>query len=153
MRDRGLIFNFAYTLFSAVCVLLCFIPYATFSDREQTRYTIMSSNLGTGLTIAGLFALGVIFSYFKRKKVVILISGIGLALYGFYSLSVVSTLETRMKSAVKAIQALENLSAMLGEKAVKVTYTITPVYTIFAVCAIIAGGLAAITFITTDDEY
>lgn len=152
MRDRGLIFNFAYTLLSAVCVLLCFIPYATFTDKEQTRYTIMSSNLGTGLTIVGLFALGVIFSYFKRKKIVILISGIGLGLYGLYSFSVVSNLETRLQSAAKAIQALENISAMLGEKAVKVSYTITPVYTIFGICAVIAGGLAAVTFILTDDE-
>ena len=152
MRDKGIFFNFAYTALSAICVILLFIPYATFSDKEKTRYTIMNSSLGTAITIMALFALGVIFSYFKRKKIVILISGLGLAFYGIYSFSVISQLRPRLQSAAKAIQALENISAMLGEKAVKVSFTITPVYYIFAICAIIAGGLAAITFITTEDE-
>ncbi len=152
MRDRGIVFNFAYTAMSAICVVMLFLPYATFTDKEKTRYTIMSSSIGTGITIIGLFVLGVIFSYFKRKKIVIMISGLGLAFYGIYSFSVISQLRPRLESAAKAIQLLENISSMLGERAVKVSFTITPVYYIFAVCAIIAGGLAVITFITTEDE-
>ena len=112
---------------SAICVVMLFLPYATFTDKEKTRYTIMSSSIGTAFTIIGLFVLGVIFSYFKRKKIVIMISGLGLAFYGIYSFSVISQLSPRLESAAKAIQLLENISSMLGERAVKVSFTITPV--------------------------
>lgn len=151
--SKGLIFNIGYLAFAAICVILLFVPFATLTDKDKTRYTIFNSNIGVGLTIIAVAVLGFVFSFIKRKRVVILITGIGLAGYGLYSFYAISNLAPKLEKIIKAMQALEDLSAMIGgTDPVKVTFAITPVYYIFAVCAILAGGLAAMTFITTTDD-
>ena len=152
LSDKGLIFNIAYLIFAAISVILLFVPFAILTDRDKTRYTIMNSNIGIGVTIVALAVLGFVFSFVKRKKIVIPLSGIGLGAYGLYSFFAISNLTPKLEKIIKTMQALEDLSVMLGEKPTKVTFTITPTYYIFAVCCIIAAGLAAATFITTTDE-
>ncbi|MBR5181443.1 MAG: hypothetical protein IKW88_04265 [Clostridiales bacterium] len=149
---NGMVFNIAYLAFAAICVILIFVPFAVLTDKNNTKYTIMNSNWGVGITIIAVAVLGFIFSFVKRKRLVILLTGLGLAGYGLYSFYAISRLSQVLEKYIKVMQSLEDISAMLGGDKVKITYTITPVYYIFAVCAIIAGGLAAITFITTTDD-
>lgn len=150
---NGMVFNIAYLACAAICVILLFVPFAVLTDKDKTKFTIISSNWGVGITIIAVAVLGFIFSFVKRKKLVILLTGLGLAGYGVYSFYAISRLSQVLEKYIKMMQSLEDLSAMLdGSKAVTVTFTITPVYYIFAVCAILAGGLAAITFITTSDD-
>ena len=149
---NGLVFNIAYLAFAVICVILIFVPFAVLTDKNNTKYTIMNSNWGVGIAIIAVAVLGFIFSFIKRKRLVILLTGLGLAGYGLYSFYAISKLAPTLEKYIKVMQSLEDLSAMLGGEKVKITFTITPVYYIFAVCAIIAGGLAAITFITTTDD-
>ena len=150
---NGMVFNIAYLAFAAICVILLFVPFAVLTDKDKTKYTIFNSNIGVGITIIAVAVLGFVFSFVKRKRLVILLTGLGLAGYGLYSFYAISKLAPTLEKYIKMMQSLEDLSAMIGgTEAVKVTFTITPVYYVFAVCAIIAGGLAAITFITTTDE-
>ena len=151
--NKGFIFNIGYLIFTAICVILLFVPFAVLTDKEKTKYTIFNSNISVGITIIAVGVLAFVFSFIKRKRIVILLTGLGLAGYGLYSFYAISRLAPTLEKYIKAIQSLEDLSAMIGgTEAVKVTFTITPVYYIFAVCAILAGGLAAMTFITTTDD-
>ena len=73
---NGMVFNIAYLAFAAICVILIFVPFAVLTDKNNTKYTIMNSNWGVGITIIAVAVLGFIFSFVKRKRLVILLTGL-----------------------------------------------------------------------------
>ena len=152
LGDKALLFNFGYIGFAVICAILTLVPYAILTDSDKTKYSIMSSSWGTGITIMALAALSIFFTFFKRKRVGILVTAIGFGAHAIFAFTAIPRIEPTLKQAAKLLQSLEGLKSLIGEKAAKVTYTITPAYTLFAICAVIAAVLGIITFITSEDD-
>jgi hypothetical protein len=152
MREKGMIFNFAYIVFALACVLLVFIPVATMTDKDMTKYTIISYRLSTGLMIIILAVLAFVFSFFKRQKIIIMFTGMGFGIYGIYAFVMTSKFESMLINAMRAKQAAADIAATAEAPAAKITYSISPILYIFGICAIFAFGMAALTYLTTNDE-
>ena len=152
MKAKGMLFNFAYIVFALISVLLLFVPVASLTDKDMTKYSIVSYRLSTGLMVILLAVLAFVFSFLKRQKIVILFTGIGFGIYGIYAFIMISKFEAMIINAVRKMQAEADIAATAEAPAAQITYTISPVLFIFAICAIFAFGMAALTYLTTNDE-
>ena len=152
MREKSVYFNFGFLIAALACILLLFMPYARINDANSTTFTIISSNAAVGIFIFILTILGFVFSFIKRKKVVVMTVGIGFAAFGLYGFSRVAGLDDKLSRTVQAMQHLQEINGIMGTAAVKVTYEITPVFYLFAVSCLLAAGLATAAFMFSPEE-
>ena len=152
MREKSVYFNFGFLIAALACILLLFMPYARINDAKNTTFTIFSSNVAVGIFIILLTILGFVFSFIKRKKIVVMTVGIGFAAFGLYGFSRVAGLDDKLSRSVQAMQHLQELNGVMGATAVKVTYEITPVLYLFAIACLLAASLATVAFMFSPEE-
>ena len=151
MRAKGMIFNIGFLICALASIIILFMPYAKLSESNNSSYTIIVAYPFLGITIFLLTVVGFIFSFIKRKKVIIMGVGIGFATHGLFALSVLSQLEPVLQKTVQSMERIGKINDMLGEGVFKVTYKITPAYYLFAITCLLAAAFATITFYTTED--